>query len=100
MRAFLVFVVLLFACGRLTPAPTEGEAPRTTGPSRLVAAIMSDPKDIGPEAGPASGVDALRGLMHAGLASLDERDVLRAQLAEAVPTLENGLWVLLPDGRM
>jgi peptide/nickel transport system substrate-binding protein len=61
---------------------------------------MSDPADLGPEAGSAPGVDALRGLLHAGLANVDERDELRAQLAEAVPSVENGLWQVLPDGRM
>jgi peptide/nickel transport system substrate-binding protein len=66
----------------------------------LVAAIMGDPRDVGPEAGPVSGVDAMRGLMHAGLASPDERIVMRAQLAESVPSLENGLWKVFPDGRM
>ena len=39
-------------------------------------------------------------LVHAGLAIQDGAGTLRPQLAEAVPSLENGLWTLLPDGRM
>jgi peptide/nickel transport system substrate-binding protein len=38
--------------------------------------------------------------MHAGLAIEDAAGVSRPQLAEAVPSLENGLWELFPDGRM
>jgi peptide/nickel transport system substrate-binding protein len=39
-------------------------------------------------------------MVHAGLSLVDDRGSLRPQLAEAVPSLENGLWVLFPDGRM
>lgn len=46
------------------------------------------------------GADALEELVSAGLTHLDDRSVRHAQLADAVPTLENSLWKLLPDGRM
>src|SRR5205814_2226820 len=39
-------------------------------------------------------------LMNSALTYLDDRDVLQPHLAEAVPTTENGLWKVLPDGRM
>jgi peptide/nickel transport system substrate-binding protein len=39
-------------------------------------------------------------LVHAALVHADDQGALRPQLAEAVPTLENGLWQLLPEGRM
>lgn len=39
-------------------------------------------------------------MVNPGLAVVDDRGALRAALAEAVPSLENGLWTLLPDGRM
>ncbi len=39
-------------------------------------------------------------IVHGGFAMDDDQLQLHAQLAEAVPTLENGLWKLLPDGRM
>ena len=38
--------------------------------------------------------------MNPGLSLLDDRGALRPVLAETVPTLENGLWKLFPDGRM
>ncbi|HEY3117560.1 MAG TPA: ABC transporter substrate-binding protein [Chloroflexota bacterium] len=97
----MVALTLVGAC-----APAQLAAPREvrTGgpvvPKHLTAAILSDPKALGSEAGSAPGVDALRGLLHAGLANPDERDSVRAQLAEAVPSLENGLWTLQTDGRM
>jgi peptide/nickel transport system substrate-binding protein len=38
--------------------------------------------------------------MNSGLANTDNRGLLNPVLADAVPTVENGRWVLLPDGRM
>ncbi|MBM2811885.1 MAG: hypothetical protein HW416_2644 [Chloroflexi bacterium] len=46
------------------------------------------------------GVDAVEDLVNAGLANFDNTGRLRPQLAEAVPSIENGLWQLFPDGRM
>jgi len=48
---------------------------------------------------PQSDGDDIEQLVHAGLAQTDGRDVY-AQLAQAVPSLENGLWKLFDDGRM
>src|SRR2546428_235254 len=39
-------------------------------------------------------------LVHSGLTVGGDQRVRHPMLAEAVPTLENGLWKLLPDGRM
>jgi peptide/nickel transport system substrate-binding protein len=39
-------------------------------------------------------------LLNAGPAVVDEQGILHPQLAEAVPTTENGLWKVFPDGRM
>src|SRR6266508_1731156 len=46
------------------------------------------------------GLDALEQLVTAGLAVPTDANSLVPQLAEALPTLDNGLWQLLPDGRM
>jgi peptide/nickel transport system substrate-binding protein len=54
----------------------------------------------GPFGGSANGIDALENLVSAGAVSRDGTDALRPQLADTVPSLENGLWRLLPDGRM
>lgn len=75
-------------------------------PKRIVAAIRGDPHTLSDAINFASGGSSSAGvreieqLLHAGLARLDVRGELLPQLAEAAPTLENGLWKLLPDGRM
>jgi peptide/nickel transport system substrate-binding protein len=46
------------------------------------------------------GVNRIIELIHGGLGRLDSEGKVHPQLAEAVPSLENGLWVVSPDGRM
>jgi len=46
-----------------------------------------------------AGITQLADLLNAGMVVPLDRGVLHARLAEAVPTLENGLWRVLPDGR-
>jgi peptide/nickel transport system substrate-binding protein len=46
------------------------------------------------------GLDAIEELVHAGVVHADDKGAVRPQLAEAVPTIENGLWKVFPDGRM
>lgn len=46
------------------------------------------------------GLDSVEELLHAGLTRADETARLHPILAEEVPTLENGLWRMAPDGRM
>lgn len=57
------------------------------------------PRD-GPRHHIAQGRPLLRPLVNPGLSVADDRRIRRAALAEAVPTLENGLWATTPDGRM
>jgi peptide/nickel transport system substrate-binding protein len=46
------------------------------------------------------GVTVLEQLVNASLAEQTADKRLQPQLADAVPSIENGLWRLLPDGRM
>jgi peptide/nickel transport system substrate-binding protein len=39
-------------------------------------------------------------MTHAGFTYLDDDDLVRPWLADEVPTVENGRWKVLPDGRM
>jgi peptide/nickel transport system substrate-binding protein len=39
-------------------------------------------------------------LLSAGLGNYDHRSQLYVEMAEAIPSLDNGLWKLFPDGRM
>jgi peptide/nickel transport system substrate-binding protein len=50
--------------------------------------------------GSTPGLDTVEDLLNAGVATLDNRGQLQARLAEVVPTIENGLWKVSPDGRM
>jgi len=96
---------ILAGCGT-TSAPRTSEQqpaqPRATAPKRITAAIKFDPPTLVTKLNPATvaGVDQIEDLVHAGLTVVGEYDVLRPQLAEAVPSSENGQWKLLPDGRM
>lgn len=103
----LGLVLLVAACaGR----PTAPEAPGSaTGAQsgaaskRITAAIQGDPHTLYQALNPASrvrGIDALEQLVAAGLTRPDAQGGTLAQLGEAPPTVENGLWKLFPDGRM
>lgn len=75
-----------------------------TSAKRIVAAIQSDPAVLSSKIRllgvGIAGVDALEQLIAAGMSHADLNGTLRPQLAEAVPSLENGGWRLLSDGRM
>lgn len=86
--------------GGATTGQTGGGAPK-----RIVAAIRSVPPSLAGQetartSGNYPGLDALMELVHGSLVHADDQGTLRPQLAEAVPSLENGLWQLFPDGRM
>jgi len=76
------------------------------GVKHVTAAIMSDPRTLrntvntAGGAGEAPGVDTIQELLHVGLATTDGRGRLNARLAEDVPSIENGMWVVAPDGTM
>jgi len=62
-------------------------------PTSLVARLNTGQISV-----PGAGV--LEQLVNASLSEYNEDGGLQPQLAEAVPSLENGLWKLFPDGRM
>ncbi len=66
---------------------------------------MSDPPTISAHfilagSGTIPGGDAMTGLLDAGLTVTDDHGDLRPQLAERVPSVENGFWTVHPDGTM
>jgi peptide/nickel transport system substrate-binding protein len=70
-----------------------------------VAAIMAEPAAlyrafITGTGATTQAVDVADTLLHMGLSIPDQAGVRRAALAEAVPTPENGLWKLSPNGQM
>lgn len=46
------------------------------------------------------GSTVMEELLNAGLAFIDDEGLLHPQIAEAVPTIDNGLWQVFTDGRM
>ncbi len=102
-----LLTALLLGCAQpQRPAATgdrDANAPRSEArPKRVIAVIMGDPPGfVQALAGFGSrGVDALEHMVAAGLTVIDNKGGLQPRLAEAVPSLENGLWVLLPSGEM
>jgi peptide/nickel transport system substrate-binding protein len=102
-------VVACAAPPRSELAGSQGQAvpaaPGLAAPKRIVAAIRGDPATLNDAInvgalGNSAGVREIEQLLNAGLLLVDARGELQPQLAEAAPTLENGLWKLLPDGRM
>lgn len=79
-----------------TAAPTQ--------PKRVVAAIISQANILSWKLSAGTelraGIDTVEQLIHAGLSLVDDQRLMRPQLAEAVPTTENGLWKVFPDGTM
>lgn len=104
---FLALVLLVAGCeAPSAPSLSSGSGTdQTTTRKRIIAAILGDPTTLSAKlnsSGPGNvpGVDALEDLVSAGFANTDDAGNLRPQLAEAIPTVENGLWKLLPEGRM
>src|SRR3954468_563463 len=103
-----ILALLLESAACSGSAPASGRTPSdsastSTGPKRLRASVMSDPPVLSFKLNPVSnvaGVDGLDDLLHVGLSTIDDHSVLQPRLAEAVPSVENGLWTFLPDGRM
>lgn len=106
LRLWLALFLLALACA---PAPGVRPSESGTSPSparkRITAAIQGQPVSViyAVQTGAASntpGVDAIEEMVAAGMTHLDAQGKLVPQLAEAIPTTDNGLWRLFPDGRM
>ncbi len=67
-----------------------------------MAAVLSDANTLYANISPGGvpGLDAMQELANAGLTLLNNEGSLILQLAEQVPSAENGLWKVFPDGRM
>ncbi len=109
----VVAALLLVGCasggrsvGAPGPAPVAGEPAARSAPKVLVAGMQTDPRAFntkvarGTSSGPIRGGPELEWLLNSGLTMVDEKGVMRGQLAETPPTVENGGWRLFPDGRM
>src|SRR5437867_7322766 len=107
-RAF-VSVAFLSCLAVMSCAPSNlasrdsAAAPAKISPKRLVAAIQSEPKVLTNTLVISSGqpgVPELEEMLTQGLIDVDPQGTKFPILAEAIPTLENGLWKVAPDGSM
>ena len=78
---------------------------RAADPTRITIAIRGDPKFVAGKlsmgtVGGIPGVDEMEDMLNAGLGNVDRGNRIHQQLAEQMPTVENGLWQVFPDGRM
>lgn len=69
---------------------------------RVVVGITADAYTLSRQlSGGLAGIEGLELLVHAGLGTWDDpRGGIQPKLAEAIPSLENGLWKTFPDSRM
>ena len=99
-------VVMAVSCAPGAGTPGRQEAPqsdRSAGPKRLTIAVVSEPVgfSLAIETQRISVTQAgLAYFVFPGLTVQDHQEALRPTVGEAVPSIENGLWKLLPDGRM
>jgi peptide/nickel transport system substrate-binding protein len=104
--AVLALWVALVGCIAPGPAaPQQAEPGRAVAPKRITAAIRGEPTALNyavnrAGAGGSPGVTEIDLMVNPGLVGFDAEGRPQARLAEAVPTLENGLWQVPPDGRM
>lgn len=101
-----VLAILVAGCAGQAPGGGRAAAgpQRPSTPTRIVVGMLGDPPalwdDINPAGGTVPGIGVVETLVSGGLTVEDEHGLLRPQLAEAVPSVENGLWTVLPDGQM
>ncbi len=110
--AAVSFALLLTLFGSACASPSPRVSSPAAGPATLVkkqivAAILSDPAGLhqemsNPNPSPVSvpGLAELFVMLDGALTYLDGEYVRRPWLAEAIPSIENGLWTVFPDGRM
>src|SRR5437867_928113 len=104
----LLIALTLSACASPRSAteapPAGGSAPAApSAPKRLVAVIQGSPAGIYQPPNLTDrprGVDEITLIVHAFLSIFDTTGQLRPELAEAVPSVDNGLWTLQADGTM
>jgi peptide/nickel transport system substrate-binding protein len=103
----LILVVLVVGCTTGPRATSNGgPAPERPAPvTRITAATATEPSSIRSQlsrssAGSVPGSQEIEQLVHSGFAIGDGEGKLQPQIAERVPSLENGRWQISADGQM
>lgn len=92
--------ILLAACGAPLPPGGPGAGPQAAAqPKRVAAVVMKgDPQVVVEELEGAA--DTIQELVTGGLGMVDPQGIVHPEAAEPIPSVENGLWKVSPDGRM
>ena len=108
MPFMLMLALVASACA--PPAPRAASDTRSqplATRKQIVVSIFSDPAGLQheitnptPSAGSVPGLGEFYSLVNGSLSYLDADKVSHPWLLEALPTVENGLWQVFPDGRM
>ena len=108
----LTVALLLLSCAPVTPASPVGDSsnslePPPTAPKRVTTAMMGNPVSPidrfigGRSGGGVPGAAEFAKMVGSGLSVGKELDsVFVPQLAEAIPSTDNGLWTISADGTM
>src|SRR3954452_21892947 len=103
----MLALAVISGCGPSTPTET-GRSPTSSGsaaqgPKRITMVVPNEPSILYYPLAPLA-TRGSAGLVYwflgTGLALADGEGVLHPLLSEQVPTIENGLWKILPDGGM
>jgi peptide/nickel transport system substrate-binding protein len=98
----LALLLLLSGCG-FPGGPGDGAGVGSgTPPGHIVLAVAGEPRTLVPSVG-AEGIgpaDHLFEILHQSLVSYDSDGQPIARVAEAMPSIDDGTWRLLPDGTM
>ena len=107
LAALIGALFLLAACAPASQGAgrgsTTGSAPEPRAPKVMVASIFGVPPNLDQRFVVSSnnaGYVELGGLYSSKLTVYNDAGLLVPQLADTVPTLENGLWRTLPDNTM
>lgn len=104
-----LLLVSAAACAGPQPGALPGSGappPGAAGLRRITVAIRGDAKTLSSKlnsaggAGGVPGVPEIEEMLNAGLAIKDDSGAFHLLLAEDLPTVENGLWIVLPGGQM
>jgi peptide/nickel transport system substrate-binding protein len=101
LSLFIVGCAVAPSTGERSDGGRSSDPARSTAPKRITAAIRGDPPTLSKTLNTIiPGTTVLEQLVSAGLAIANDQGVLIPQLATSVPTVENGQWKVLSDGRM
>lgn len=106
-RAPIILILVLAVVGCAAPQRAADRqepgaaAQQPQAIKRVTIGILGDPPALYNSIGTASGADDVaEELVNRGLTEADDTRTFRPLLAEDIPTIENRLWRVFPDGRM